>query len=475
MAGNISSLGIGSGVLTADVIDQLRAADEAAIVTPIDKSIEQNQKQKDAYTLLNSLVTSFKANASALSYDTLFDNKEVTSSGDAVVTLDAGSIAESFTLETLTLATKDITKLGALAARDTAIVASGSGVLTINNGTDSFTIDYTATMTLEELAQAITDAGGDTFSASILQTDEGAFNLIVSSKETGTDQALTLTDTGGKLSATLFAAYDETTNPTGYQKVQDASNASFKYNGILVSRSTNNFDDLIQGANISLIKAGDISNIGITMDKTPIVDEVKLFVESYNSLISNLKDMTIADLNTGTEGVFSNDSFIKSISREVTALLSTTINGQSLMGLSASSTSITGVSTSSAVFDLSSDGTLSFNSSALEKMIDTDPSGMQKLFSGETDADGVFTNGIFNTMNDKLQDYIGSNSLLSKFSDGLDNTSKKLNDSLTKAKESLDVRYATMASRFAAYDAMIARINAQFSSLQMMIDQSANG
>lgn len=474
MAGNISSLGIGSGVLTADVLDQLRASDEASIISPINTKIESNTKQKDAYTLLNSLMTTLKSNASALSYDTLFDTKEVTSSGEAVVTLDDGSLAESFTLETLALAKKDVTKLGALGAKDTAIAATGSGTLTIGSGTNSFTVDYTATMTLQDLAQAITDAGGDTFSASILQTAEGKYNLMISSKETGAEKALTITDTGGKLNAALFGAYNETSNPHGYQKVQEGSDASVKYNGILISRSSNSFDDLIQGVNISLKKEGDFSSIDIKMDKTPIIDEMTLFVESYNALISNLKDMTTSDSEAGTEGIFNNDSFVKSISREMASMLSLNVNGQSLMGLSSSYTNLSGESAVSSVFELSSDGTLSFSSTALENLIDKDPDSMKKLFSGETDEDGNFTNGIFNTLNEKLLTYTGSGKLLSNFSDGLDSAGTTLQESLTKAQASLDARYATMASRFAAYDSMISKINNSFASLQMMIDDSSS-
>ncbi len=175
MASSISSLGIGSGVLTADVIDQLKEADSSRIITPIENKITINNQQQDAEELLTSLMTSFKASASALSYDTVFDNKTVDIDGKAEITVDAGANVESFTLETVTLAKKDITKLGAVASKITDIT-SVDGTLDIKIGFDplnpdkTLSINYTAGMSLEDLSQAITDEAGDDVSASILQT-----------------------------------------------------------------------------------------------------------------------------------------------------------------------------------------------------------------------------------------------------------------------------------------------------------------
>ena len=459
MAGNISSLGIGSGVLTADVIDQLRAADEATQIKPTQAKIELNDQKQEAYSLLTSLMTTFKASASALSFDTVFQNKEVTSSGEAKVTIDEGYNVDSFTLETLELAKKDITKFGAIADRDETKIAASSGTLTIANGDQTFEVAYDATMTLQDLSQAITDAGGETFSSSILQTGEGAFNLMVTSKETGEAQQLTITDTSGKLDAALFAAADPETNPNGFEKVQDGEDASFKYNGILISRPTNSFSDLIGGVNITLGKKDDFSNIAVTLDKAPIMDEMQLFVDGYNELISNLNSMTLADQETGQEGVFVNDSFVKSLSRELSSIVTGFTNENSLVDFG---------------IELLQDGRMSFKSSVLSAKLDADPEAVKEAFSGVTNSDGEFTPGLFNTIDEQLFNYTGSNKLLSNYATALEDEATSFQESLERATQSLNDRYNAMASRFAAYDSMIASLNSQFSSIQMMIDQESN-
>ena len=154
-------------------------------------------------------------------------------------------------------------------------------------------------------------------------------------------------------------------------------------------------------------------------------------------------------------------------------LSSMTVGGKSLTGLGHETTNVAGDPVTHYVFDLSRDGRLSFNSSNLESMLDDDPESLRGFFSGTTDADGVHTPGLFDMMDEKLLGYTGSGKMFSNFETSLETAAKNLSQSRIDSIKSLDMRYATMSSRFAAYDSMISQINAQFAYLQMMInDQS---
>ena len=90
MAGTINSLGIGSGVLTADVIDQLKENDKAQQITPIDSKISLEQQKGDALDLLKSLMDSFQASVSSLDYDVLYQERTVSGNNSGVsVTAEA--------------------------------------------------------------------------------------------------------------------------------------------------------------------------------------------------------------------------------------------------------------------------------------------------------------------------------------------------------------------------------------------------
>ncbi|WP_373072020.1 flagellar filament capping protein FliD [Sulfurimonas sp.] len=458
MAG-ISSLGVGSGVLTADVIDQLKEADEAQIISPIEDKITLNNQKQDAYTMLSSLMSTLKSSASALSYDTIFDNKTVDVSGSALVEVSAGATVDSFTLETVTLAKKDITKFTALSSTaatvSDAAINGGAGTLTIG----AYSVDYDSTTTLSELAQAITDASNGDIEASILQTGDGAYSLVVSSSQTGADQALTITDSSGSLESILMTPYDAATNPDGYQKIQTASDAEFKYNGITTTRSTNEIDDLILGVNITLKKEGDISQVDITQDNEPLIGEMELFVEAYNSLMQNISDMTVYDEENGAKGVFNDESFVKNIRRDLNSVITSLTNGESLMNYG---------------LDLDRSGTMSFDKTVLEEKMADDPDAVKLFFTGGTDSNGVDRTGIFETIDEKIKSYTGYGKLLSNFETSLKTEATSLAESYDRAKELLEARYEIMTKRFTAYDSMISKVNAQFSSLQMMISAEIN-
>jgi flagellar hook-associated protein 2 len=456
---SISSVGMGSGVLTSDVIDQLKEADENRIIKPIDNKLELNQQKQKSYDLLSSLMKTFKSSTSSLSYDTLFDNKTVNISGEAEVTVESGANVDSFTLETQTLAKKDITKFGALNSKTTSI-ASGSGVLNLEINGTTYNIDYDSDTTLEDLAQSITDKAGSKIDASILETSNGKYSLVLSSKNTGENQAITITDTDdgtsgdGSLDATLF---DDTVED-GYQKIQDGTDAVFKYNGITTVRSTNEIDDLILGVNITLTKEGDVSSVNVKQDTSKITDEVQLFVDNYNTLMSNLNDMTVYDKEAGKLGIFQGDSFVNALKRDLTDSVTNHTNG-SLMDY--------GIS-------IDRHGVMSFDSSVLEEKLKTDEDSVKAFFTGTTDSQGNETTGFFTAFDEKMKLYTGYNGLLANFDNGLTKDATNLNDAKTKAQASIDSRYEIMTKQFIAYDSMINQLNASFSSLQMMIDAQAN-
>ena len=136
--GALSSLGIGSGVLTSSVIDQLKASDTAMEITPINNKITANTQKQQDISLLDSLLSSFSSSVSSLSSNSLYQNRTVSgSSAGASVTASAGADIQNFTISNTKLATSDILQSGSF-SDPTATIASGTGSLNLNvNGKDS--------------------------------------------------------------------------------------------------------------------------------------------------------------------------------------------------------------------------------------------------------------------------------------------------------------------------------------------------
>ncbi len=202
MSGTINSLGLGSGVLTADLLDKLKAADTAGIITPIDNKIALNTQKGQAYDLLNSLMTSFKSSVSSLGDDGLYQGRTVSGNNDGVsVSAVSGTQIRDFSLNVTNIAKKSVIESGSYTSM-TAPIANGPGTLNIGIAGKNFSIDYTASTTLSDLKQAINDAAGSSVTASILQTGTSAYNLVLTSNTTGLNQAISLTDISGNLSDT---------------------------------------------------------------------------------------------------------------------------------------------------------------------------------------------------------------------------------------------------------------------------------
>ena len=107
--------------------------------------------------------------------------------------------------------------------------------------------------------------------------------------------------------------------------------AHLMYEGIEITRSENEFKDLILGANIKLLEAG-ATNVNISEDDSEIKKGMQEFIKTYNDLINNLNVATDYNADKKQGGTFLGVSEISNISREMARLVNMDKNGQSLAG-----------------------------------------------------------------------------------------------------------------------------------------------
>jgi flagellar hook-associated protein 2 len=174
----ISALGTGSSILTQDLLDKLKKADEAAQIQPLDLELA-NQKDKLAeYNVIDANITNLYDAIGELKTPALFDERQTSVTGTSVeVSAAANSDLQDFTLDVTQLATKEINESGSYGAT-TDTIASGDGSMTLSVGDQDFTIDYTSSTTLEDLKKSINDVAGDAVNATIVQVGDGDFRLF---------------------------------------------------------------------------------------------------------------------------------------------------------------------------------------------------------------------------------------------------------------------------------------------------------
>ena len=453
MGGTLSSLGLGSsGALSADTIDKLKANDEKFQIDPIKAKIENANQKTQAYDLLSSLMTTFGASADKLGGDLLYLDRTTTVTGDgADITAADGVFPQSFTIDVTTLATKDIQQSTQFTS-ETSQIANSDGTLTLSIDGKDFDIEVTSSMTLEDFKGEINKIAGDKVTASILNVADGDYRLVISSDETGDDQDITFSDASAFLKPTVNFADTE---------VQNGTDASFKYNGIDFTRSSNEITDITLGVTINLKKEGESSTATVSQSTDEIVSELSLFTSSYNSLVSQLTSTTTSDLEKGTVGVFNGESSVRDLTRSINKLLfQVDSNGNSLVNYG---------------FELGQDGTLTFNESTFKTEFKKDPETVEKLFKYETNPKtGELTEGVFKKLDIFLDAQSETQGAFTLFGKSISNSVDGFIEEQSRTQKLLDTRYETMFFRFAAYDKIIGGLERQFGALQLQIEASIN-
>ncbi len=273
------------------------------------------------------------------------------------------------------------------------------------------------------------------------------------------------------LSAGMVQSYEASQDTLFMSKnLQKASDSEFTYNGVSITRPTNEVNDVISGVNITLEQTTEPNKpaiISVSRDNQAIIDSLKEFVKAYNELIPKLDEDTRYDADTKIAGIFNGVGDIRTIRSSLNNVFSYSVhtdNGvESLMkyGLS-----------------LDDKGVMSLDEAKLSSALNSNPKATQDFFYGSDSKDmggrEIHQEGIFSKFNQVIANLIdGGNAKLKIYEDSLDRDAKSLTKDKENAQELLKTRYNIMAERFAAYDSQISKANQKFNSVQMMIDQAA--
>ncbi|MCQ2685408.1 flagellar filament capping protein FliD [Helicobacter pylori] len=328
--------------------------------------------------------------------------------------------------------------------------------------------------TSEENTDAIIQAINSKEGLSAFKNAEG--KLVINSK-TGMltikgEDALgknSLKDLG--LNAGMVQSYEASQNTLFMSKnLQKAGDSQFTYNGVSITRPTNEVNDVISGVNITLEQTTEPNKpaiISVSRDNQAIIDSLTEFVKAYNELIPKLDEDTRYDADTKIAGIFNGVGDIRAIRSSLNNVFSYSVhtdNGvESLMkyGLS-----------------LDDKGVMSLDEAKLSSALNSNPKATQDFFYGSDSKDmggrEIHQEGIFSKFNQVIANLIdGGNAKLKIYEDSLDRDAKSLTKDKENAQELLKTRYNIMAERFAAYDSQISKANQKFNSVQMMIDQAA--
>ena len=422
-----AQLNIASSILTQDVIDGLKDADESVQIKPLTLKIDKNTKKQADITALTTLVSTLKTSYADVANETAMLKRTVTAAGSGSVTanVEAGVAEQTVRLSVSQLAQVDSYQSKGFKSRsETLKDITSDQSLTLSVGDKSVDIKVGASTTLEDIINQINDGAGDAIKASIVNTGgENGYKMILQSKESGEKNQIKFSVKGDKadgakdvlkalgFNATEKAVTDEKGNTTGFdftldftgseaKQLQKAQDAKFNFNGIDITRSSNSVDDLIIGVTFNLNNVDEKNSttgalkesvITIGKDTDAVVKSLKSMVTAYNDLISNISTATSYDRENGVAGTLNGMSEITGIKRKLQNLFeSSNSDGKSLQNFG---------------FSFTEKGVLSVDESKLKDTISKDYEGFKSFFTNSTEYKNA---GVFGTetINTTLKDNI---------------------------------------------------------------------
>ena len=391
MASIVSSTGASGLPIDSLVTAQMQV--EQQPLTDIQTKISSYNTKLSAYSTLKSGLSTFQTAVDKLATAAKFNAQSVTASDSTSIsaTADGTAVNGSYNVTVTQLATSQ--KLASAAYSSTTDIV-GTGKLTISFGTytaadgsdpASFTansdksdivIDITSSNnTLAGIRDAI-NAKNASVTASIVNDGTGN-RLVITSKDTGEVNGLKISvaddDSNNTDSSGLSAlAYDPLATSNSMTQLVEAKNALLTVDGLSISKSSNTVSDVIQGVTLTLKGVTSTSNsLSVGTDTTTIQTSVQSFVDAYNALNTSMRNLTkFVSAGSSSNGVLLGDSTVRNMMVKLKSMLS-----------ASSPTATTYKTLSDIGVSMGSDGSLSLDSTKLQKAITNNVSDVAKLFS----------------------------------------------------------------------------------------------
>lgn len=469
---DLTFTGIGSGLKVSEIVSAIVGAETAPYVSRTNK--QQGEITTDISAIgalksaLESVTNSIESLADADNYQL-----RTAKGSDSFVSLSATKDAQlgNYSVEVDALAQSHKLSSGAFAADET--ISDGIGMVTIEAGSNSFSTMLSPTNTLEDLRDQINDGPlvgndkNDSVIATIITGDDGQ-HLVLTSKETGLSNAIKVTvqdDDGNNTDNVGLSrlAYDVSdpdplSHITNLTEVDAALNAQITIDGTLVvTNSTNEFEDVIDGVDITVKKThgvdDDASKVSLTANNSNIKSGLEEFVESYNELQKLSKQLGAA--GEGGTGPLAGDSLLRGVMGKLRQELSNSFDTGNGNDLSISELGIR------------SDryGVLSLDTEDLNQFIESDVGAVQQFFVG-TDS----TNGFASSIKELTGFYTDADGLIQSRIDSRTTQLDRLDDDRVAFGRRMESLEARLYSQYNAMDLIVANLTATGSYITAQLD-----
>jgi flagellar hook-associated protein 2 len=436
-------------------IDAFVASYKTSISTPIttlntkkDTYTKQKTAISDILTKLKSLSTSLDALTES-SISSKFKTNTITSSDTSVlaVTSTGISIEGDYAVSVEQLAKADKVVSSSINGSENNKYSSGSQSFTINVGDTDYNVSVdvsTATTNLDAMKSIMnainaSDAGTKV-KATIIQDSDNTQRLVITSKATGSSNAISFKNDSGILSELGISDGSGSRTATsgsngGYLYTDKTSlNSIFSVDGIEMTRNTNKISDVIQGVTFELKSAQSAGeknvNVGVTLDRDGVTTLVNNFISSYNDTITFL-NQKVAVTTTGTKSEFSGDVTVMDLRQKMRSLIAGKVTG---LSSDVNSLNAIGISTNS-------DGTLTLkDTSKFNSVLENNVEDIANLFNS--------TDGMATRLSTFVNKYTKTGGILDQKTTNINNQLTSIAERLVTTQDQIDKKTAAVQTKY---------------------------
>lgn len=320
------------------VVNALLSTETGLEINTLTAKQEVEQGKQAAFELFEGAITGFASIMTDISSSMQSVTKTATISNDtyAAVSVDGSVSNGNYSLEVLSLASKQSLSSAPYGSKTSLV---GTGTLTIETGSyvgafegsgSSVDIVVAAGTTVEQLVNQINQSSSGV-QAYLVNTSEGV-QVAMSSRSTGEQNgfALTVADGDGDDADSFgLSSFQYNDTAKNLNLGQTAIDSQVLFDGVLLSSSTNSFNDSIDGFNITVkeVTAGSASLITVSDDVESSKSLLEEFIASYNSVIQIFDYLSDIEDGEESQGVLYRDRDFALLEKSFRSIAETAVAG----------------------------------------------------------------------------------------------------------------------------------------------------
>jgi flagellar hook-associated protein 2 len=421
-------------------------AQESVPLTNLQTQQSNFKAQSSTYDSLTSQLNSINTVATALGSSGSVSTLSATSSDSSAVSaqITTGATAGRYDVVVNQLARAQVTAAASTAPDPNTTIVANGGSITIGGKT----VTLTGGVTLQGLASAINGTSGVPVTASVVQSGTNTYRLVLTGQNTGAANAFTITNglTGGSGVTFTDTNSDGTSGDSPADNAQQATDADILVNNVEVVSSSNTLTSAIPGVTLQLGRQDPTTPITISVatDGTSLESNLQSFISAYNSFVTFANAQATAAGN-GDQTSIGHDSLFRGLRNQLRSSIQGTYGSGTYSNLA------------NIGLEFTQTGTLQLNEAVFQQAVQTNPSAVQALVSGSSQA--------FDSISASLTQYTQTSGLISVTQQSLATQGSQLTTQIANMQARLNLEKTSLQQQFTAADAAISALQSQTSSI----------